>query len=157
TIAHRVDRVRRDSRRDHDRRILRAAHRPAHGEDAADLRGRVGRADARGRDDADEAHSRGAAPALSRLPQAPASSRARRFSEFLSRLGGLRRLRPILRGDATAGRGGLALPNDARLLVVALLAKVLQHAGLLYLALELLERPVEAIRFVESDFDHLIL
>jgi hypothetical protein len=37
---------------------------------------------------------------------------------------------------------------------VALLAEILEHAGLLHLALELLERPVEAVGFVESDFDH---
>ena len=55
---------------------------------------------------------------------------------------------------ATASRRGLALTDFARLLVVALLAQVLEHAGLLDLALELLERPVEAICFVENYFDH---
>jgi hypothetical protein len=40
---------------------------------------------------------------------------------------------------------------------VALLAEVLEDAGLLHLALELLERPIEAICFVEYYFDHTML
>jgi hypothetical protein len=40
---------------------------------------------------------------------------------------------------------------------VALFAKVLQDARLLHLSLELLERPIEAICFVEYYFDHTML
>ena len=38
-----------------------------------------------------------------------------------------------------------------------LFAQVLQYACLLNFALELLERPVEPVRFIENDFNHFVL
>ena len=58
-----------------------------------------------------------------------------------------------IRKTATS-RGGFALADDAGLLVVALAAQVLQYAGFLDFALELLERPVETIGFIQLDFNH---
>src|SRR5262249_45973376 len=63
----------------------------------------------------------------------------------------------LVGGHTAPSRGGFPLPDDAGLLVVPLLAQVFQDACLLDLSLELLERPVETISFVESDFNHRIL
>src|SRR3954463_7330392 len=50
--------------------------------------------------------------------------------------------------------GGLDLARFARLHVVPLPPEILQDPRLLHLALERLERELEAIRFGELDFDH---
>ena len=53
------------------------------------------------------------------------------------------------------GRGRLQLPCLARLHVIALLSEVLQDPRLRDLALERLERPIEAIALFEMNLDHL--
>src|SRR5688500_10021503 len=48
----------------------------------------------------------------------------------------------------------LELAGLARLRVVPLAAEVLQETGALHLLLEGLERPLDAVAFVQRDFDH---
>jgi hypothetical protein len=50
----------------------------------------------------------------------------------------------------------LPLPLFARLLEVAVLAKIRQDPGLLALLLEALERPLEALVIVDDDFRHAV-
>src|SRR6185437_919572 len=150
----------RRARCDCDRAVLRNAHPAADGQDAGDIHRRLGGVDAARGVDSDEADSAGAPaatvvrPSRGRAGQGAASSQWESQPRIPAPGTPFGRSASAVGRDTPASGRGLALAHFAGLFIVPLAAEILQHAGLLHLALELLERPVEAVGFIESDFNH---